>query len=112
MGTLCRALLAVSFLWSLSVLGQQPTPILPNPKLTPGEVFEVTLQDICTPEYSRKVRAVPTHLKKQAYARYGITSWEPGDYEIDHLIPLSLGGSSSIRNHWPQSTTTSRGTQM
>jgi len=77
MGTLCRALLGVSFLWSLSVLGQQPTPILPNPKLTPGEVFEVTLQDICTPEYSRKVRAVPTHLKKQAYARYGITSWEP-----------------------------------
>jgi len=53
------------------------------------------------------VRAVPTHLKKQAYARYGITSWNPGDYEVDHLIPLSLGGSNSIRNLWPQSYLTS-----
>ena len=53
------------------------------------------------------MRAVPSHLKKQAYARYGITSWNPGDYEVDHLIPLSLGGSNSIRNLWPQSYLTS-----
>jgi len=34
--------------------------------------------------YSRKVRAVPVWLKKQAYAQYDTTSWEPEDYEIDH----------------------------
>jgi hypothetical protein len=26
------------------VLGQQPTPILPDPKLTPGDTFDVTTQ--------------------------------------------------------------------
>jgi hypothetical protein len=40
-------------------LAQQPTPLLPNPKLTPGDVFDVTAQDICVPGYARKVRAVP-----------------------------------------------------
>jgi hypothetical protein len=98
-----RFLVAFSLFWSVSAIGQQPKPLLPDPKLTPGDVFDVTIQDICTPGYSKKVRAVPGKFKRQAYAQYGITSWEPGDYEVDHLIPLSLGGSNSIRNLWPQS---------
>ena len=31
-----------------------------------------------------------------------------GDYEIDHLIPLELGGSNSVKNLWPESYRTSR----
>jgi len=27
------------------VLAQQPTPIIPDPKLTPGDTFDVTAQD-------------------------------------------------------------------
>jgi hypothetical protein len=50
---------------------------------------------------------VPAWLKRQAYAEYGITQCKTGDYEVDHLIPLSLGGSNSIRNLWPESTKTS-----
>jgi hypothetical protein len=69
--------------------------------------FDVTAQDVCVPGYSKKVRAVPAWLKRQAYAEYGITQYKTGDYEVDLLIPLSLGGSNSIRNLWPQSTKTS-----
>jgi hypothetical protein len=103
----CRVLLAISLLWNVSALAQQPKPLLPDPKLTPGDVFDVTLKDICTPGYSRKVRAVPRSLRNEAYRLYGITSPNPGDYQFDHLIPLSLGGSNSIRNLWPQSYRTS-----
>jgi hypothetical protein len=94
------------FFFTQAVLAQQPTPILPDPKLTPGDTFEVTAQDVCVPGYAKKVRAVPAWLKRQAYAEYGITGYKTGDYEVDHLIPLSLGGSNSIRNLWPQSTKT------
>src|SRR6201987_2084749 len=89
-----------------AVLAQQPTPILPDAKLTPGDTFDVIAQDVCVPGYAKKVRAVPAWLKRQAYAEYGITQYKTGDYEVDHLIPLSLGGSNSIRNLWPQSSKT------
>jgi hypothetical protein len=64
-------------------------------------------QDVCVPGYAKKVRAVPAWLKRQASAEYGITQYKTGNYEVDHLIPLSLGGSNSIRNLWPESTKTS-----
>jgi hypothetical protein len=37
--------LALLFL-TQAVLAQQPKPILPDPKLTPGDTFEVTAQDV------------------------------------------------------------------
>jgi hypothetical protein len=47
---------AVAFLLLLAqaVLAQQPTPILPDPKLTPGDAFEVTVQDICVPDTAER----------------------------------------------------------
>ena len=33
---------------------------------------------------------MPIWLKRQPYAEYGITQYETGDHEVDHLIPLSL----------------------
>ena len=78
-------------------------PYLPNRATTPGAALDVTAADICVPGYSRKVRSVPAAVKRQAYANYGIRSHQPGEYEVDHLISLELGGSNSIRNLWPQS---------
>ncbi len=79
------------------------SPILPDSRMTPGATLPVTAKDICVPGYTKKVRNVPSSLKKQVYAAYGITTRRPGQYEVDHLISLELGGSNSIRNLWPQS---------
>ena len=102
MRTVSKVLLALCLLWNVGALAQQPTPFLPYPDLTPGGVFDVTLQDICTPGYSKKVRAVTKALREQAYRNYGMVSHQPGDYQLDHLIPLDIGGSNSVRNLWPQ----------
>jgi hypothetical protein len=32
-------------------------------------------------------------MKREVYREYGIASRGSGDYEVDHLIPLELGGS-------------------
>ena len=97
-----RALALLLFLAQV-VLAQQPTPILPDPNLTPGSTFDVTAEDLCVHGYTKKVRNVPVEMKREVYREYGITSHESGDYEVDHLIPLELGGSNSIKNLWPES---------
>ena len=78
-------------------------PIRPSSQMTPGAVLEVTPQDFCTPGYSKKVRNVPSSVKRKVYESYGITRRSKGEYEVDHLISLQLGGSNSIKNLWPQS---------
>ena len=99
-----RIAVVVVFLFSSRlVLGDQPAPIRPDPKLTPGAIFDVTLQDISSPGYSKKVRHVTSEVKHEVFAEYGITEHLPGEYEVDHLIPLSIGGSNSIKNLWPES---------
>jgi hypothetical protein len=76
---------------------------LPDPACTPGAIFPAaTVDEICTPGYTTKVRDVPIELKDQVYAEYGIASHEPGQYEVDHLIPLEAGGSNDIANLWPE----------
>ena len=82
---------------------QANAPLLPDSKMTPGATLPVTRADICVPGYTQKVRNVPSDVKKQVYAEYGITTHKAGDYEVDHLISLELGGSNSIKNLWPQS---------
>ncbi len=86
-----------------SFLGGRTAPVAPDPVLTPGATLPVTTADICAPGYSRKVRDVPVEVKRDVYRRYHITHHRKGEYEIDHLISLELGGSNSARNLWPES---------
>ena len=58
---------------------------------------------ICTSGYTKTVRNVPSAVKHAVYDSYGIPTHKPGDYEVNHLISLELGGSNSVRNLWPES---------
>jgi len=107
MRTVSKALLALVLFWSVGASAQRPAPYLPDPALTPGDVFDVTVTDICTPRYSKAVRAVPRYLREQVFRSYGIEPQQRGDYQLDHLIPLAIGGSNSVRNLWPQPHNTS-----
>ncbi len=76
---------------------------LPDSACTPGAIFaDVTKDQVCVPGYSSSVRNVPDSEKNQVYAEYGIASHTTGEYEVDHLISLELGGSNDIANLWPE----------
>ncbi len=76
---------------------------LPDPACTPGAIFaDATKDQICQPGYSKNVRNVPDSEKNDVYDEYGITHHSTGEYEVDHLISLELGGSNDIANLWPE----------
>ena len=85
-----------------SVVAAASGVAMPDARLTPGAVFDVTAAQVCVPGYSKSVRDVTTATKDQVYKTYGITSHAEGQYEIDHLVPLEIGGSNDIRNLWPE----------
>ena len=79
-----------------------PDPILPNPIITPGDIDPgVTMEKLCLSGYTGSVRNVSQSTKRHVFDLYQLQ--QSGDYEVDHLISLELGGSNSIRNLWPES---------
>lgn len=84
---------------------------LPNPGLTPGALNPAVTQadihqTICVRGYSRSIRPPERYterLKRLQIREYGYRDRWLRDYEEDHEVALSLGGSpTSPKNLWPQ----------
>jgi hypothetical protein len=62
--------------------------------------------------YSQAARNTSTALKNRIFDDYAIVNPRDGGktYEIDHLVPLALGGRDVEQNLWPQSRV--RGTDL
>jgi len=78
----------------------------PSPCLTPGVVRTSDPRVICVPGQATRARRELSsgqwaQRRRQVLARYGLTH-NPG--EIDHLLPLSAGGSNDVLNLWPEAT--------
>ncbi len=84
--------------------GCQVVGPLPDHGCTPGAIFaDATTSVICVSGYTKRVRNVSTALKKRLYGVYGIAyPQKTGTYEMDHLIPLELGGSNEPANLFPE----------
>ena len=93
----------------VAVVASAPAPppiagVLPSSALTPGEVFaDATAAQVCVFGSTRRIRNVLREQYLQIYAAYGLAYPQPpGTYQLDHLIPLELGGDNSDRNLWPE----------
>jgi hypothetical protein len=79
--------------------------LLPDPSCTSGLVDTTDLKVICG-QSTHERRAVTEATKRQVFLEYGLDPRPPHGpaeaYEVDHLIPLELGGSNDIRNLWPE----------
>jgi hypothetical protein len=92
---------------------QAQTRQIPDPALTPGAALTVTPEQLC-PNIALPRRSVSTAMRCEVYRRYAVTdcvcSGSTPDspptcgalYELDHLIPHSLGGADDIKNLWPE----------
>lgn len=103
------------------LLDDQPTPLtttfrvidgvlLPDPGLTPGALTAgVSLTGLCDPRRARDGQKPHFDAKRRAFSGYGVSIHDRARYEVDLLVPASLGGSNAQKNLWPQPYAGSRG---
>jgi hypothetical protein len=86
---------------------------MPIAKLTPGDVYTTSSTIACaahTGSEPDSIRNVSDSVKKEIFNSYGIPNGNHTGYcdgtkgcEVDHLIPLKIGGANTKANLWPQS---------
>lgn len=78
-------------------------PLTPN---TTGHKCTTTDRDFDRFRYRERIpycsRNVDYDLKTRKYLEYGVDLRTRRQYTIDHIIPLSIGGSNHPDNLWPQ----------
>jgi hypothetical protein len=74
---------------------------LPDRSCTPGAVSTTDLGVICQTS-TRSRRHVSESVRRSVLASYGVRRADAGGYELDHLVPLELGGSNDATNLWPE----------
>jgi hypothetical protein len=73
---------------------------LPSGFQTPGATVKADATKVCSADFTASTKPVSNWQRDQALTRYGR---RPEDFtgELDHLVPVSLGGSNDPDNLWP-----------
>ena len=73
---------------------------LPNNYKTPGATVKASNAQICSADFASKAKPIAGWQQNEALERYGVRP-EGFSGDLDHLIPVSLGGSNDPDNLWP-----------
>ena len=77
--------------------------VLPVHGAPVGAVVNVPVTTLCQSGYSSTVRPPVTYTNKIKSRMARAAGGKMGDYELDHLIPIGIGGDpSSLDNLWLQ----------
>ena len=73
---------------------------LPSSFQTPGNKSKANEAQICAADFEASVKPMAKWQHDQALERYGK---RPEDFtgDLDHLIPIALGGTNDPENLWP-----------
>jgi len=89
-----------------SYQGVYAYPLIPNPKVTQGELCSKDNPDFEALRYLEKIpyckRNVSFEKRQEIYDKYRIPETCRHRYTIDHFIPLAIGGDNSDSNLWPE----------
>lgn len=98
------ALLAFALLIAWPAAAEE-LPSRPDDAKTPGIVATTDIADVCGRvdgrTYSQRHRDTTAEMKRDAYAAYGVDK-AGREFEVDHRVPLCLGGADALENLWPQ----------
>jgi hypothetical protein len=75
--------------------------IIPDPTLTLGAVRTTDVSGVCS-HGTRELRHWSRERDDRIIAEYGLPRGPHPDWEVDHLVPLRLGGSDVDSNLWPE----------
>lgn len=80
--------------------------VTPDSSYTPGHLCSPSDPNFKEYRYAEHIpycnRNVTQQMKLTISQHYGVPQSDWSGYEFDHLIPLAIGGDSSIDNLWPQ----------
>lgn len=107
-----QQIVCVAVLMATHALAVAQPNALPDRALTPGAIDTAVTQNniqstVCVRGYTDKVRPdkkYTNRLKHEQLQQYRYADRDVKNYELDHLIPLNIGGNpSDPKNLWPQS---------
>jgi hypothetical protein len=75
---------------------------MPNPKLTPGAVATTDTTKVCVLPDHLPSTVIPPATQQQVFTEYRIRNpVVQAKYDVDYLVPILLGGATTIQNMWP-----------
>jgi hypothetical protein len=85
---------------------------VPDRACSPGGFYtKLTKEVLCAPDFrTSMIRDVSGSVKAKVYREYGLAPTGHGrSYEVDHIVPLTLGGSNQIGNLFPEAASAQPG---